>query len=139
MKTESSDKWVISICGLNCAKCDIHAAGHGNEKKRNEIIEWFKKERNRTLEPEQVRCEGCRGPLNAHWSDDCKMMLCAKRKEMQYCFQCEDFPCAIVDGFALDGAPHHRRTVENAKRMREIGLDAWIAEQKRKGQCLFCP
>jgi len=40
-----SEEWNLSICGLNCAKCDIYEAGHGNEELRNRIIEWFKKER----------------------------------------------------------------------------------------------
>jgi hypothetical protein len=76
--SENSDKWLISVCGLNCAKCDIHEAGHGDKKLRDEIIEWFRKERNETVKPEQVRCEGCTGPLIRHWSPDCKMMLCKK-------------------------------------------------------------
>jgi len=139
MKTDNSEKWSISVCGLNCAKCDIYLASHGNEKLRNEIIEWFKKERNKTIKPEQVRCEGCRGTLGTHWSSDCKMMLCAKNRKLQYCFECEDFPCTSVNEFSSDGVSHHKRTIENSKRMKEIGIDAWIKEQKRKGQYVFCP
>lgn len=139
MKTENLGKWSISVCSLNCAKCDMYHASHGNEKLRDEIIEWFKKERNETIKPEQVRCEGCRGPLDAHWSSDCKMMLCAKERGLQYCFQCKDFPCTNVNEFGSDGISHHKKTVENSKRMKEIGIEAWIAEQKRKGQCVFCP
>jgi len=133
------EKWSISVCGLNCAKCDIYLAAHGNERLRSEIIEWFKKECNKTIKPEQIRCEGCRGPLNVHWSSNCKMMLCAKKRGFQYCFQCEDFPCTSVSEFSSDGVSHHKRTIENSKRMKEIGIEAWIAEQRRKGQCVFCP
>jgi len=25
--------WIVAYCGLNCAKCDIYEAGHGNEEK----------------------------------------------------------------------------------------------------------
>lgn len=139
MDSENSEKWLISVCGLNCAKCDIYLAGRGNEKLRNEMIEWFKKERNKTIKPEQVKCDGCRGPLDAHWSSDCKMMLCAKNRGLQYCFQCEDFPCAHVNEFGSDGISHHKRTVENSKRMKEIGIDAWIEEQKGNKHCVFCP
>ena len=117
----------------------MYQAGHGNEKLREEIVEWFRKERNETVKPEQVSCEGCRGLLGRHWSPDCKMMLCAKKRGLQYCFQCEEFPCTIVSEFSSDGILHHKRTVENSKRMREIGIEAWIADQKRKGQCIFCP
>lgn len=63
MKTEGSGKWRIAVCGLNCAECDIYSAGHGNERKRDEMLEWFKKERNETLEPEQIRCEDVQGHL----------------------------------------------------------------------------
>ena len=139
VKVENSEKWCISVCGLNCAKCDTYRAGHGNEKLRDEITEWFRKERNETIKSEQVKCEGCRGSVDVHWSPDCRMMLCAKKRGLKYCFQCEDFPCTILNEFSSDGISHHNRTVENLKRMKEIGIDAWINEQKRKGQCLFCP
>ena len=139
MKDDSSNKWLISVCGLNCAKCDIYEAGRGNEKLRNEIVEWFCKERNETVKPEQVRCNGCRGSLDAHWSPDCKMRLCASKRGFRHCFQCKDFPCAIVNEFSSDGISHHKKTIENMKKMKEIGLNAWIMEQERKGLCVFCP
>jgi hypothetical protein len=131
--------WDISICGLNCARCDMYQAGHGDEKLRDEIVEWFRKERDEAVRPEQIRCEGCRGPLHAHWSSDCTMMSCAKQRGLEYCFQCADFPCEMLIDFASDGVSHHKRTVENMKKMKEIGIDVWVSEQKKKGQPVFCP
>jgi len=132
--------WNLSVCGLNCAACDMYLAGHGDEKLRQEIVDWLKTKRNRTVEPENIRCEGCRGPLDAHWSADCKMRQCAAKKKVKCCFQCTDFPCKILNAFASDGVDHHRRTVENLKRMKEAGLEAWIAEQDKKGgPPTFCP
>lgn len=49
MKAANSQKWLISVCGLNCAKCYIYQAGHGNDKLRDEIMEWFRKERNEAV------------------------------------------------------------------------------------------
>ena len=57
MRAENSKRWFVAVCGLNCAKCDIYLASHGDEKLRNKIIRWFKKERNETIKPEQIRCE----------------------------------------------------------------------------------
>lgn len=34
---------------------------------------------------------------------------------------------------------HHKRTVENMKKMKETGIDAWISNQKKKGELAFCP
>ncbi len=131
--------WHLSVCGLNCNECDMYKASHGDEKCREEIAEWFKKKRNMTLKVEQIRCEGCRGPIEDNWSSDCKMMKCAKEKNLDFCFQCEDFPCATVNDFASDGAAHHKRTVENMKRAKIVGLNGWIAEQVKKGRPTFCP
>ncbi|MHA2186182.1 MAG: DUF3795 domain-containing protein [Promethearchaeota archaeon] len=106
MKTE---EWDISVCGLNCAKCNLY---HTNE------------------------CGKCRGPVEAHWSPDCIFLPCAREKGHQYCFECDEFPCQNLEDFAFDGYDHHKQTVENMKRMREIGIEEWIAEQKT---CMFCP
>ncbi len=130
---------MISYCGLNCAKCDIYEAGHGNVEMRDEIVAWFLSERKEKINPEQVRCDGCRGRFERHWSSDCRMMLCAKSKNVEHCFECADFPCSLLMEFAEDGITHHRRTVENSKRMREVGLEQWISEQERQGKCVFCP
>jgi len=134
MENNNSKEWLISVCGLNCAKCNIYLATHGDEELMNKIIEWFKKEMNKEIKPNQITCEGCRGSLDVHWSPNCKMMLCAREKGLQYCFQCDDFPCSLVNKFGSDGIPHHERTVKNMKRMKEVGIDAWIEEQKRKGK-----
>ena len=138
MRTEKPG-WSISICGLNCAKCDIYAAGHGDEKLRDEVIEWFKNERNEVFKSEQVRCEGCRGPIELHWSSDCKMLSCARSKDVDYCFVCDGFPCVILNAFASDGVSHHKRTVQNLKRIKEMGIEEWISEQEKKGKCVLCP
>lgn len=139
MVDEKPRTWLISVCGLNCAACDIYQAGRGNEKLRDGIVQWFKEKRDTTVNPEQIRCDGCRGSLEAHWSPDCKMQHCATRKGLHYCFQCEEFQCALLDEFSSDGVAHHKRTVENLRKMKEIGIEVWIEDQKRKGQCLFCP
>ena len=130
------DRWDISVCGLNCVVCDIYMAAHGDEGKRRELVDWFKKEHDLDVD---IVCDGCRGPLDRHWSPDCVFLPCAGVKRVDYCFECAEFPCGKVEEFREDGHDHHRRTVENMERMRETGLEAWIEEQRRKGQCLFCP
>jgi hypothetical protein len=101
--------WNISVCGLNCAQCGL-----------------FKSK----------KCEGCRGPLDHHWSPNCRMQNCALIRGYDYCFECIDFPCEHVTAFANDGQPHHKITVENMKHMKALGLQAWIESQPA---VLFCP
>jgi len=131
---KETDGWDISVCGLNCAKCEILLAGQGDEKSMENLLGFFK-----DLKPENIVCGGCRGPLDRHWSADCKFLACTKRKGLTYCFECTEFPCGDLKAFASDGPPHHRKTVENMKLMKEIGIESWLKEQKKSGRCVFCP
>ena len=102
-------EWNITICGLNCARCGLFKAN---------------------------KCGGCRGAIERHWSPGCKMRSCALGRGHTYCFECGDFPCENVLSFAGDGFSHHKTTVENMKRMKTIGIQAWIDAQPA---VLFCP
>ena len=101
--------WDISVCGLNCAKCKLLAQGD---------------------------CAGCSGPIERNWSGDCVFRPCARDKGLTHCFECAEFPCERIQAFAADGHDHHRIAVENMRRMKGIGLEAWIAEQPK---VMFCP
>lgn len=104
-----TEEWDISVCGLNCVKCKKYQS---NE------------------------CGKCRGRLETHNSPNCVFLPCAREKGHQYCFECDEFPCKNLEDFASDGFGHHKQTVENMKKMKEIGIKNWIAEQER---CMYCP
>jgi hypothetical protein len=105
----ANSDWDISVCGLNCARCDEHLG---------------------------TKCGGCRGPAEQCWSGNCTFRTCARSKGHDYCFQCDGFPCEGITAFANDGYEHHALTVANMRRMREVGLERWIAEQPK---VVFCP
>jgi hypothetical protein len=88
------------------------------------------RKKNLDLSKKDLICKGRLGPLDVHWSADCEIMLCAREKGLKHCFECKDFPCALVEKFATDEMEHHRKAVENSRRMRKIGLETWIAEKE---------
>lgn len=131
-----SGDWRISVCGLNCARCDIFNASHGDEKLRVEIRDWFLEKRGKDFKLEQIRCEGCGCPPEQNWSGDCPMQRCAGERGHRHCFECPDFPCGHIEKFASDGMEHHRKAVVNLCAMRRLGLEEWI---RRQPEPSFCP
>lgn len=60
----------------------------------------------------------------------CEIYQCAKEKELTTCADCDDFPCTTLIQFAYDPIwQTHRVVLENLRRIRKIGLDAWLEEQ----------
>jgi hypothetical protein len=90
---DNSEKWDISVCGLNCAKCSIYQAFNNNN------VEWQTRigksifSEDTEIKPETITCDRCRGSLEIHWSPNCNLRMCAEEKGHRYCFQCEDFVC----------------------------------------------
>ncbi len=83
----------IAPCGIDCAKCDILAATD-DPKIAQHISDWFKQEMNKDIDPKDIRCAGCREDRDKHWSADCWILkCCVDDRGLQYCFQCDEFPC----------------------------------------------
>jgi hypothetical protein len=70
-----------------------------------------------------LKCTGCRGGVRAQFCDIAK---CAIEKEVQGCWECEEFrDCEKMKFLAhVHGDAH----VKNMKKINEVGLDIWIEE-----------
>ena len=64
------------------------------------------------------RCQGCRGDRSVCWSEDCGLYACCvETKKLEFCSQCDDFPCGELTKWAADYA-HHVPALERLKAMR---------------------
>ncbi len=72
-------------------------------------------------------CKGCR-KQECHLFKDCEVRQCYKEKGVEYCYQCEDFPC---DSTGFDDNLKQRWLRINRK-IREIGLENYYNEIKDK-------
>ncbi|MBU1660900.1 MAG: DUF3795 domain-containing protein, partial [Chloroflexi bacterium] len=88
-----------TFCGLYCGACDIIQA---NKSGTVEILAqtWG-------MEPEQLLCRGCKSEVNAVYCIDCGIKACAKNRKVEYCFQCDDYPCTRLVDFRNDDYAHH--------------------------------
>ncbi len=140
----------IGPCGLLCEKCFAYANGsikhHAQQLKSHlgEFDNYAKRFVTLLDEPTfgkygdfkdmlelftQGGCQGCR-KQDCHLFKDCKVKLCYKEKEVDYCFQCADFPC---DNTGFDDNLKQRWLKINNK-IREIGLENYYDEIKDKAR-----
>lgn len=80
-------------------------------------------------DPNQA-CPGCQqggGP------PFCGIRKCAQRREVELCPLCAEYPCERFEGIAK-GYP---TLLADSKRMAEIGVEKWIAEQEERARTGF--
>ncbi len=115
-------KELVSRCGLYCGACRSYLL----LKKGLLEQKGYKK-----------GCKGC-------WvqNKNCAFIKkkCARlRNEIDYCFECDRFPCQILK--PLDTRYRQKygvSLIKNLERMRETGVDKWGEEQQQLYKCKKC-
>ena len=75
-------------------------------------------------------CPGCR--QNGGYPD-CPIRKCARKKKIDICPFCDQYPCHLIEGLAKD----YPTLIFDGKHLKEIGIDAWLEEQKKRAQTGF--
>lgn len=123
------DLGYLGACGIYCKRCDIHLAGvTGDRASQEKIARWIEANCDAQCGPDQIHCGGCWGPDDEHWSADCRVLICARKRGVRLCTDCSDYEgCETLKQF-YDGGDYEtaRKTLE---RIREVGLEAWVGEQ----------
>ena len=94
----------FSLCGLNCALCSMHLGGY---------------------------CPGCGGgPGN----QSCTIAKCSlEHGGVLFCWECPQYPCSRYEGFdAADSFVPHRNRQSDIALVRELGLEAYLAQLEEK-------
>lgn len=117
-------------CGLYCGACGTVLAD------KNGSVEALAEEWG--MQPDQLVCHGCKTVTTAVFCRDCRFRDCVSSKGIDYCFQCDEFPCGDLLSFRNDQASHHSVVLQNSKRMLDIGVDRWLEEQRVRWSCPSC-
>ena len=115
-----------SFCGLYCGACLCNIVN--DEGTIKEVAARLKKP------VEHLTCTQCKTALH----DECSFMICCTAKGLNNCSECPGMPCEELVQFAADGIKHHALVLDNLNRIKEIGLDEWLIEQKHKFTCSAC-
>ena len=97
---------LFSLCGLNCGLCPMYL---------------------------NKNCLGC-GEEN----HSCKIARCSmEHNGIEYCFQCNEYPCEKYEKIdKFDSFISHRNQKRDLEKARQIGIEAYNAEQEEKVEIL---
>lgn len=120
---------LIAYCGLYCGACSFKVAFEENDRVHlTDMPEHYDRYKNDALED----CPGCRLENKC---GQCAIRDCAIGRGLDYCAQCNDFPCERSMGFNNDGRPHHGETISNSELLKEMGEERWLELLKEKWTC----
>lgn len=103
MKGFVRENQLLSLCGLNCGLCPMKLDGY---------------------------CLGCGG---GDGNQSCAIARCSIKREVEYCFQCSEYPCQNYQNFdRYDSFITHQRRAQDFVTVQQIGIAVYCAEQKEK-------
>ena len=119
-----------TFCGLYCGACDVLQA---NKRGTVEALAqaWG-------MEPAALRCQGCKSQINAVYCVNCDIKTCAEGRRVDFCFQCNEYPCEHLVEFRSDEHAHHSIVLQNLGQIRRLGVKRWLAQQRARWSCPHC-
>jgi hypothetical protein len=96
-----SDKKLTGACGIVCSECGAFLATKNNDPAlRKKTAEEWSKMFNVDIKPESIDCVGCTTPAGPHFHhcSVCAIRACSRRKNIENCGRCPDYPCNTLDG-----------------------------------------
>lgn len=139
----------ISYCGkYYCAFCDYHKgtivkdaknllafaerygslrliANNNNVCNFDEFLKALK-----WLASQDTPCKGCRFGGGWSWWGDCPVRDCCIEKGVNFCYQCQDFPCEKLNEEPL--LDRKKAMIEANNQIKIKGIESWMQQLKKK-------
>ena len=85
------------------------------------------------------RCLGCK-LLNEDRTFCGVFGCCVRKRDMATCANCDEYPCQRLlaklgveaDGSGVDSFISHKPALPNLERIKEVGLETWLGEQRER-------
>lgn len=129
--SEKADWRLAAACGLFCKACSLYIGTTEEPARLAEIADRF------GMAVEDVKCTGCRSDQIGFYCRQCKMKLCTAEKGIEFCNECETYPCDELKEFQAE-RPHRIELWENLARIKEAGYEQWFNEMLDHYACSEC-
>lgn len=125
------DKKLAAVCGLFCPSCTLYIASSEDPERLQRLAQRLNQS------PEEARCEGCRSQKRTGYCESCKMSACAVEKGIEFCGECDEYPCEEMKRFQELYA-HRIELWESQERIRSAGFERWYEEMSTRFSCPEC-
>jgi hypothetical protein len=117
-----NDKALIAPCGMNCSICSRYLATKNATKSKGIEIPY---------------CFGCREKENkCAFQKKCDLL---NKNKIEYCFQCQDFPCERLQNLDKRYRIHFRMSmIDNLKLIGKEGIGEFFKKEEEKWRCEKC-
>ena len=128
MDKETAKK-MTSPCGLPCFHCSAHLAATNPEIRKQVSVAL-------NISEEKAACEGCR-PQEGRIkllkpNEQCKIFKCVTDKKIDFCNECDDFPCERFQPYADKAQYPHNTKMYQLCMMKKLGFEKWAEEEAEK-------
>ena len=70
---------------------------------------------------------------------ECRIKDCAKNKNVEYCFRCEEYPCKWIKNLDKSYKQRYNTSlIENGLFIKDIGMKQFLKKEKEKWTCSNC-
>lgn len=126
------DKKLAAVCGLFCPGCSLFIATHEEPAR----LDGLAARMGRTVD--DLLCDGCRSDRQSFYCRSmCQMKACAKQKGVDFCGDCQDYPCETLKAFQKEH-PHRLELWDSLEQIRERGWEAWFRDRSLHYACEKC-
>ena len=127
------DKKLAAVCGLFCPACTLFIGTAEDEPKRLKAVADVYH-----TSPDVWQCNGCRSDKRSYFcKNECKMVECAAERGIDFCVECEGYPCDELRAFQAK-RPHRIELWEAQERIKEVGYAQWFTEMIEHYACPQC-
>lgn len=129
------NKALLAPCGLYCGVCAIYIAHRDNNLKFKEKLMNVYKPFVETVD--DVQCLGCLSDeVVFGYCQTCPIKSCVKEKELDGCYQCDEWPCKHIKRFPI--AVGKKVIMRAIPQWRELGTEKWVEQEEMRYQCPEC-
>jgi len=128
---ENRDKRLVAACGLFCPACTLYIATLEDPKRLKRLAKRFQ------LSEEKVKCYGCHSDKRGPYCKTCKMVACAAEKGIDFCGECDTYPCEELKTFQ-EAMPHRIELWSAQERIKNAGYKQWFQEMVEEFSCPHC-